>query len=166
MLVFFSSGVCFAQKEIKIRNLWIRPQVHVKFNEYTLSFSIRDINRALELLNEMDVYDYGTHIDLDTTGNYQIELLDDNHTQYKDALQPLIQNGVGVFLLTKGLTVVKNSTQKRAHPLKTILMDYEDIAEGSDVVFMHFYDPATHKLLFSGKMKVDLYNKDMGIDYY
>ena len=153
----------FAQRDIAIRQLWIRPQISVTFNGYQLLFTIRDINRAIELLNEGNDYTYGTKCDLDTSKSYSLELYNDLHTEYKSDLQPLLQNGVGAFLLSKGLAVIYNQKHKK---LKNILMEIEDSENGESTVYLHFFDPKKHQLLFTGKVSMDLYGKDMGIDYY
>ena len=166
ILVILSGGQVFCQKTVPIRNLWTQPQVHISFKEYTVSFSIRDIDRALELLVATGDYTFGTKSNLDTTKNYSIELFNDLHTEYKSDIQPLIQNCMGTFLLTKGLAVVTTPKGKKQKVLKSMLMDFEDVDTGETSVYIHFYDPENHHLLFTGKMPVNMYNQDMGIDYY
>ena len=154
------------QKTVKIRNLWTRPQIHVHFKEYTVSFSVRDIDRALELLNGTGDYTYGTKSDLDSTKDFTIELLNDLHTEYKVALQPMLQNSIGTFLLTKGLAVITTPKHKKTRTLQSVIMDYDDLDATETNIFIHFYDPDNHHLLFTGKLPLALYNLDMGIDYY
>ena len=153
----------WAQKTIELKNLWARPQVHIKFNGYVLSFTIRDLNRALELLNETGDYSYGTKCNLDTSVNYTTELYNGTAMEYKDPVQPLIQNGVGGFLFTKGKVEIEDHNHKH---LKTIELSMEGTDYGASFVFIQVYDPKTKKLLFSGKMATAMYNLDMGIDYY
>ncbi len=153
----------FSQKTIPIRNLWTRAQVHILFKEYKLSFSVRDLDRAIELANGIGEFTYGVKSGLDTAKDHTIELLNDLHTEYRMELEPMMQNCIGTFLLTKGLVVVENAKHKK---LKAILMDYEDADTGETDIYIHFYDPTNHHLIFSGKMPINMYNQDMGIDYY
>ena len=153
----------YAQKTVILKNLWARPQMHIMFNGYTVSFTIRDINRALELLNETGDYSFGTTCKLDTGGNFYIELLDGTKTNYPNPLQPLIQYGVGCFLFTKGKVEVINLKHKR---ITSVIIDIEDVNMGENFAYIHVYDPKNQKQIFSGKMAVELYYKDMGIDYY
>ncbi len=159
ILPFYS----FSQHTVQLQNLWAEPQVHVLFQGYTISFTIRDINRALELLAETGDSTYGTASKLDTAKQYFIELYSGFNTEYHSALQPLIQKGIGTFLLTAGHAVVENSRHKK---LKAIMVDLDKRVGGENIADVKFYDPNTDKLLFSGQMAADMYNKDMGIDYY
>jgi hypothetical protein len=151
----------FAQRTVQLRNIWTRPQVHVIFEGYTLSFTIKDIDKALVLLSETGDNTYGASCGLDTAGNYIIELLSGTRTEYKNALQPLMQNGVGVFLLMCGHACIETPKHKR---LKEIIADRLTLGEGTNETYYYFYDPKTNKRLFSGKMALDMYNKDIGID--
>ena len=146
-----------------LRNLWTRPQVVVTFNGYTVMFTIRDIDRALELMNEIGEYKYGTKSGLDTSKTYPIDLYEGTKSVYTNDIQPLLKDGVGPFLISIGHANVLNPKHK---PLKTIDVDIEGSEFSAEFVFINAYDPQTHKLLFSGKMKTAMYNKDMGIDYY
>ena len=157
------SATSYSQKTTVLKNLWTRPQVHVLFNGYTISFAIRDINRTLLLLNETGDFSYGTQCNLDTAGNYYIELYDGTKTEYKSPIQPLIQNAVGCFLFTKGKAVVKNPKNKQ---LSMVEVESVEVNNSENFAFIHVFDPKTHKLIFSGKMAVGLFNMDMGIDYY
>ena len=154
---------CFAQKTIALKNLWTRPQMHVSFNGYTISFAIRDINRALELLNETGEYMYGTKCTLDTSGNYFIELFDVSKPEYKTLIEPLIQNGVGSFLLTVGKAVIEDPKHKI---MPNVELSIEGGEFSSEYYQIQVFDPKTKKLIYSGRMNTAMYNKDMGIDYY
>src|SRR5579872_6187925 len=81
----------YAQKDIQIRNLWAEPEVHVLFNEYKISFTIRDINRALELLAENGITTYGNTSGLDTTKQYAVELYAGYRQELHNELEPMIQ---------------------------------------------------------------------------
>lgn len=152
-----------AQRTVQLQNLWAEPQVHVSFQGYIISFTIRDINRALELLAETGDSTYGVRSRLDTAKQYYIELYPGYNTEYHTALQPLIQKGVGLFLLTIGHAEVENH---RHRSLSAINIDIEKRFEGGRAADVRVYDPRSGKLLFSGELPLDLYGKDMGIDYY
>jgi len=150
-----------AQRTIKMRTLWSPPQVHVLFQGYTISFTIRDINKALSLLAETGDTLYGSTSNLDTGRNYAMELYPGTHTEYHNRLQPLMQKGVGVFLLLSGHALVENKKHKL---LRDISSEIGIAPNGEPDVLINFYDPLNHNMLFSGKMKVEMYNKDLGID--
>ena len=154
---------CFSQHAVQLQNLWQEPQVHVLFQGYTVSFTIRDINRALELLAETGDSTYGITSKLDTAKQYAIELYPGFNTDYHNPLQPLLQKGVGTFLLSIGHAVIENHKHKK---LKAVMVDLDKPVGIENVLDTKFYDPDTGKLLFSGQMAGELYGKDMGIDYY
>ena len=161
LLVFFLPPALNAQHPVPIRNLWTRPQVHVLFGGYKVSFAIRDINKALALMKYIPDTTYGTKCLLDTSKNYSYELYPGTHTQYRYEMEPLLQNGVGVFLLTRGLAEVENGRHKK---LKTIIADIATSETGELSTFASFYDPDTHQMIFSGRIDVDLIGRDPGID--
>lgn len=158
--VFFSV-TAHAQREVKLRNLWTRPQVHVLFEGYSISFTIKDIDKALVLLSETGTKTYGLYCGLDTAGDYAVELYPGYRTQYHSNLQLILQRGVGAFLLSAGHAYIETPRHKK---LAAITMDIEPIVGGEQETDVKFYDPGTGKLLFSGKLKADMYNKDLGID--
>ena len=151
-----------AQRTIALRNLWCQPQVHVQSGSYTISFSIKDINRALELLAETGDSTFGTTSGLDTAKAYSTELFPGNRVQYQNKLQPLLQQGVGAYLLSAGKAIVENDRGKK---LAEVKMDIQPIVDGGDQRYFIFYDTRNNKILFSGYMNTDLYGKDMGLDY-
>jgi len=154
------SVVLFAQRTIKLHKLWAKPHVHVLFEGYTLSFKIKDINRAIELLNEIGDTTYGTTSGLDTLRHYPIELYPGLRLQYRNALQPLMQRGVGCFLLLSGQAQIVNKKKKK---LKEIITDIVPVKGDDELAYINVYDPKNNKLIFSGCMPVGLYNKDIGI---
>lgn len=160
LLVLFSTSAR-AQHPVPLRNLWMRPQVHVVFNEYTLSFTIRDIDKSLGFLASIGDTTYGMQCGLDTGKNYVYELYPGTHTEYKFPMQPLLQNGVGCFLLTAGHAVVQNKKHKA---LREIIVDIDPLEPGDTIAMISFYDPKTKKMVFQGKMATRLYKKDLGID--
>jgi hypothetical protein len=157
----FFSDIAFAQHTVHLRTLWEKPQVHVLFEGYTLSFSIKDIDKALLLLAESGDTTFGVSSRLDTNIHHNIELYPGSRMQYNNRLQPLMQNGVGAFLLAAGHAGIISKKRKK---LKEITIDIGDLAPGEDVVVVTAFDPKNKKMIFWGKMKADLYNKDLGID--
>ena len=158
---FTLSFSSFAQHPIQMSNLWMKPQVHVLFNGYTVSFTIKDINKALALLAETGDTIYGTTSGLDTAGNYFVELYPGLHQEYINKLQPLLQKGVGTFLLTARHAYIENSRHKK---VSVILSDIQPLIEGEDITTVKFYDPENNKLIFEGVLDAAMYNKDLGID--
>ena len=159
--VFFIVTQAHAQHNVRIRNLWARAQVHVIFGGYKVSFTIHDINKALGMLRESGDSTYNAVCGLDTSGDYIYELFPDMHTEYHNKMQPLLQKGVGVYLLTAGRAVVEDH-KRRA--LKEIVADVQTIEGGSKTTFASFYDPDTHQMLFSGQIYTGLIARDFGID--
>ena len=155
------SGHVFAQRTIRLRSMWERPQVHVLFEGYVVSFTIKDIDKALVLLYETGDHTYGKTCGLDTSGDYLIELYPGLKMEYINPLQPLMQKGVGAFLLSSGHAFVQN---KKKRQLKTIVTDIEPIVGGQQQTVIKFYDPKNGKILFSGVMAADMYTKDIGLD--
>lgn len=158
---FMFSYCALAQHTVPLKNLWADPEVHVLFEGYTVSFTVKDINRALVLLAETGDTTFGLNSHLETGKNYAIELQRGTRMEYHTALQPLIQNGVGVFLLTAGHAYIENSRHRK---VKEMTMEIQPMAEGTNDVYIFFYDPRTNKMVFSGKMAVDMYKKDLGIE--
>jgi hypothetical protein len=150
----------YAQRTVKLNKLWEKPQVYVAFEGYTLSFKIKDINRALVLLAEAGDSSYGLHSGLDSAGRYTLELFPGSQTEYRTKLQALMQKGVGVFLLLAGHAEIKAGRRK----LKEIIADIQPIERDEPFVLVNFYDPKNNRLLFSGSMLTDMYNKDLGIE--
>ncbi len=161
--VFILPFSSFSQKTVELRNLWAQPQVHILFEGYTISFTIRDIDRALVLLSERGINTYGNASGLDTTRQHHTELYPGFRQQYRNTLQPIVQNGVGVFLLSKGRAVVRNPKRKK---LKSIIMDVSPFTEGMRSTDVKFYDPKNDQLLFSGRLAESMRNADLGIDYW
>jgi hypothetical protein len=151
----------FAQRTIEIKNLWAKPEVSVLFQGYTLSFTIKDINRAMTLLRETGDSTYGPTSNLDPNRHYSIELYPGFHTEYLSPLQPLMQRGVGSFLLLAGHAVVKN---RRHRKLSTIIGDIQPINRDDSFALVNFYDPKNNHMIFSGRMRVNMYNQDLGIE--
>ena len=158
---FFSIGSLYAQRTIKMNTLWTEPKVHVLFQGYTVSFTIKDINRSLELLAESGDSTYLCLFNLDTTRKYLLELYPGYRQEYRNTMQPLMQKGVGAFLLLAGHALIENQKGKK---IAIITADIQPLIEGTDYVTVLFYDPKTRELLFSGQMLADMYNKDLGIE--
>ena len=162
LLAFILSYTSFAQRTIQMRNIWTRPQVHVLFQGYTLSFTIKDINRAMELLQETADTSFGKSCGLDTAGNYVLEFFPGFRQEYHSTLLRLMQAGVGAFLLSHGLAYIENDRHKK---VPAIITDMKPLMEGVEITAVKFYDPKTKTMLFDGLLKAGMYNKDLGIDY-
>lgn len=148
----------FGQRPIKLNRLWTKPQVHVLFGGYKLSFTIKNINRTYELLNEVGDSTWGRTSGLDTAKQYTVELYA-SHLEYKNRLQVVMQHAVGTFLLSAGQAQVRYKRRR----LKSILMDIQPVAPDGNTVRILFYDPKNNKMIFSGDMPVDMYRQDIGI---
>ena len=144
-----------------LRNLWERPQVHVIFNDYTVSFSIKDINKALVLLRATGDSTQPAECGLDTAKDFFYELYPGLHQQYRFPMQPILQNKIGAYLLTAGHAVIAN---KKHRLLKEIITDIRSLELQDKVSLATFYDPQSHNMLFQGKLAAELYKQDLGID--
>lgn len=161
LFAFIISVHAYAQRTVAMRNLWTEPRVHVIFGGYTVSFTIKDINRALELLAETGDTTYGRSSGLDTGSNYNIELYPGTKAEYHRILEPMIQKGVGAFLLSAGHAYIEDKKHK---VVSSVVMDIQPLSPGADDAYILFYDPRNNNMLFSGTMAADMYNKDMGIN--
>lgn len=161
VVLFLYNGASKGQYPLKMRNLWTRPQVHIIFGDYRVSFAIRDINKALRLIREQGDTLQPKKFWLDTAGNYTWELYSGTRMQYNSPEQAFIQNVVGAYLLSSGMALVENRKLKR---LEEIVVDVRYTALGGDELFVDFFDPKTNQMLFSGKMPAAIYKMDMGID--
>lgn len=161
LLLLFLPAMLLAQRSVRLRNLWAKPRVHVSFAGYQVSFTVRDINKALRLLHENGNDLYGTMWPMDSAVDRYYEMYPGTHTEYKDPVEPLLQNGVGVYLLSVGLAEVEDRKHKR---LAVIIDDMYPVEDGAPYTFASFYDPETHMMLFSGRIDAALIGKDPGID--
>lgn len=155
------SFTVFAQRIVKMRTMWDRPQVHVHFEGYTVSFRVQDINKALGMLYETGVKKYGTNCMLDTAGTYPLQLNRDLRLQYRSGIEPIMHKAIGAYLITAGRAYIQNRRGKRIAELE---MDIQPLILETNEVFIMFYDKKTKKLVFAGSMPADMYNKDMGLD--
>lgn len=161
LLLIFPGFTLVAQRPIPLRNLWERPQVHVQYQQYTISFTIKDIDRALQLMNESGDSSLGTSCGLDTAGNYLVELYPGLRQEYHSRLQMILQQGIGAFLLSAGHAVVVTDRRKK---LKAIVDDKSPEMDGLEQTAAKFFDPETDALIFEGVMLRVLVNRDLGID--
>ncbi len=159
--LFIGSFFAHAQKNVVIRNLWADPEVHVAYQGYEVSFTIKDINKAMKLLAGTGDKTFDTASHLDPSRNYYIELYPGYRTEYHDPLQPILQLGVGAYLLYRGHAVIKNHKHKK---LKNITMDMMPFRAGEHVTTVKFYDPANGQLIFNGQFADGMINADLGID--
>jgi len=162
LTLLIMGAVALAQRPVQMSNLWTRPQVHVLFQGYVVSFAIRDIDRALQLLEESGDSTYGSSCKLDTAGNYVVELFPGFRQEYKSRMQPLMQRGVGAFLMLAGRAYIED---RHHHPVTTVTADIAPFMEGVEQTNCCFYDPATNIKLFEGKFALGMQNRDLGIDY-
>jgi hypothetical protein len=144
-----------------MKNLWTKPQVHVLFEGYTISFTIKDIDRALTLLAETGDSSFGVVSGLDTNKDHFVELTAGVRMEYRSALQNLVQNGVGAFLLTAGHAYIENAKHRIVPSTDA---DINVFPSGVEHAFIIFYDPKNGKRIFTGRMAANMYNKDLGID--
>ncbi len=161
MLALLLSGALYAQYPVKMRNLWTRPQVHVLFNGYRVSFAIRDINKTLALLRSAGDDSHPSYCALDTSKDFSYELYEGTRTEYKEQMESLLQNVVGPFLITAGRAVVQDS---RNRVLQEVITDIKYEGTGEQNVYVNFFDPKTKKMLFAGIMSLAIYKMDLGID--
>lgn len=160
LILFFTAA--YGQPKIKMRAMRSRPQVHVKFGEYIVSFSITDIDKAMTFFPENEKVIYGTKCGLDSSLSYNLQLLPGRHMEYRNKLEPLLQNGVGCFLLMGGRALVSRDgkTVKEIYAKVGPEMDLN----GTYAVPISFYDSRNDKLMFSGMLDSELYKKDIGFD--
>ena len=159
-LVLFYPSLCFSQRTVRLCNLWEEPQVHVKFGDYYLSFKIKDINKALELMAKTGDSSFGATSHLKESGRYSLVLYPGLDMEYRDRLQPLMQKGVGVFLLLAGHAEVRRGKRKVLHE---IIADVRPVRNDAIYAYVNFFDPKTKAIIFSGRMNVAMYNQDLGI---
>lgn len=150
-----------AQPAIKMRTMWDRPQVHVKFGDYTLSFTINHINKALQLIAESGDSTNGTNCGLDTNGNYIVEIYEGRTMMYGSRIQRLMHTELGAYLITAKRAYITRGKHKVVHE---VIVDIEPPEMDLGIVYVRFYDPANHKLVFAGSMRKDMFNRDLGLD--
>ncbi|MBC7555323.1 MAG: hypothetical protein H7257_15235 [Taibaiella sp.] len=161
LLALFISFSGAAQHPVKMHNLWARPEVHVVFNGYIVSFTIHDINKTLRLLREAGITTWPPDCALDTSLNYSYELYPGLKQQYQFPMQPLLQNDVVAYLLTVGHALILNNKHKI---IDNVLADITPRLEGDNMMLASFYDPKTKKMIFQGTIHSCMYGKDIGID--
>lgn len=160
-LVIISEAGCFAQQTVKLCNLWAKPQVHVAFGDYYVSFKIKDIDKALSLMAATGDSSFGLTSRLDESIQYSLVLYPSLDIEYRNRLQPLMQRGVGVFLLLAGHAEVRRGRKKVLHE---IVADMSKLSNDAKYTYVNFFDPKTNAIIFSGRMNTAMYNQDLGID--
>lgn len=161
-LMFLFPVPDLAQRTQKMRNLWTKAQVHIIFGQYRVSYAVRDINKALALLRQgEDSALYPQHCWLDTAKNYTYELQAGTRLQYRDGMEPVLQQLVGAYLLTVGMAEVEDSRLKK---LPDIIVDIRYTGLSGEKIFADFYDPANKAMIFSGEIPAELYNKEFPLD--
>lgn len=160
-LVVLLQTTCFAQRTVNLCNLWAKPQVHVKFEDYYVSFKIKDIDKALSLMAATGDSSFGLTSHLDEGTDYAVVLYPGLDMEYRNRMQPLLQRGVGVFLLLAGHAEVKNGRKKVLHK---IIADMSQVSNDARYTYVNFFDPKTNAMLFSGRMNTAMINQDLGIE--
>lgn len=158
MVAIVMGADCMGQRPVKLNNLWATPEVHVLFAGYKLSFTIKNMNRTLELMNQIGDNTWGTQTELDTLREYTIELYG-SHPQYRNRLQTMMQHCIATFLLSAGQAEVRYKRRR----LRTVLMDIQPIGPDGNTVRILFYDPKNNHMLYSGTMPVGMYKQDIGL---
>lgn len=161
LLAFLFSSTLYAQYPRATRNLWTRPQVHVRVGDFMVSFTIRDINKALRLLRMYGDSTYAADYKLDTAKDYFYEVHEGEREEYHDELHKMLKEFAGTYLLTEGWALVQDA---RLRPMPEITVDVGFNALGAETLRINFYDPKSKKLLYSGSMPAALYKIDLGID--
>jgi hypothetical protein len=151
-----------AQKTIEMRTLWQKPQVHVIYGDYVISFTIKDIDKTLRLLAESGDNRFPTACGLDTGTDHTVQLLADvTRQEYRSNLQILLQDGVGCFLIYSGHAFIQNKKHK---PVRSILADEQPPIGDVKETYLEFYNAKTNERLFSGRIFYELHGRDLGID--
>jgi len=153
----------FAQQTVTLKKLWSRPQVRLIFGEYNLYFTIKDIDKAMGFLPDLEKEMYGDSSGLDTNMRYVTELRPGPNMEYRNDLQPLLQNAVGAFLLISGHAIIETNNGRRIKNVEVHIGEARDV-NGFYMVPVTIYEPGTQSIIFSGKMDTELYRKDLGVD--
>lgn len=165
-LLFTSILLCmvqisWCQKLVTMRNLWVKPEVHITFGDYNLAFTVHDINKSLKFLHEEGSIWGDSTYRLDTGKQYYAEIMAGLKMEYQFTVQAVLQNAVGAYLLSIGKAEVKD---KKGAILKSIVADITYAENGEDAHFASFYSPKSNQLLFQGRLPATLRNRDIGID--
>jgi|GEM_PF-743132 len=163
ILLIVASARSWAQQTITLKRLWVEPQVTVVFGEYRLLFTIKDIEKAMQLLPFSDQAVYGASAALDTNRAYTIELLPGRKTEYRFPLQGIMQNAVGGFLLFRGHAAIIKGRHKKLHSIDIKLGPPVEM-DGYRTVSVTVYDPKDGAMIFAGVMNAEMYYKDLGLD--
>jgi hypothetical protein len=161
LALLFLSLTAGAQRTVTMNTLWDDPQVHVLFKGYTISYRIKDIDKALLLLAETGDSTFGLQSRLDTNGRYELELFPGLKAEYRTQLHEVLQRGVGAYLLMAGRAEIRSPRHKK---IRSVNADIEYGSRDATEAMINFYDPANNALLFCGSMALEMYNKDMGLD--
>ena len=158
LLVIISTvSLCAAQQKIKLVKMWRPMQMHVIFHEYHLFFNLRDMDQAMSYLHEANPKMYDSTTGLDSNKLYQTEV-ESMDMEYRNALQPLMQKDVGVYLLLRGHAYIEDRYHKKIRKIVARIGEALD-TNGMFFVPVTFYDAHTDKMLFSGIMNVSLQHR-------
>lgn len=162
LLAGFSAS-CAAQQMVTMKKLWTKPEVHLVCGRYTIYFRIKDIDKALTFLPPAEQQYFGATCGLAPGTITVTELVPSTRMQYTDHLQPLLQKGVGAYLLASGHAAIEKKRHKKLTAVQVNIgppMDFNSIRK----VPVTIYDPKDGTLIFQGEMNADLYHKDLGFD--
>jgi hypothetical protein len=163
LLLVMLSLPSFAQQNVTLKKLWTRPEVHLIFGQYNIYFTIKDIDKAMGFLPDLEKEMYGDSSGLDTNRVYTVELEQGRHMEYHFALQPLLQNGVGAFLLLSGHAYIETNNGRKVKTIEVHIGQAMDF-NGFYTAPVTIYEPETQSMVFSGAMDTELYHKDLGVD--
>jgi hypothetical protein len=149
-----------AQIEVRLRNLWVEPSIHVFFGEYQLSFATKDVRKSIKLLGQ-DGIKIDTTLWPDTTQKYVCELYPGLHQRYKQPIEELLQHYSAAYLLSIGKAEVRNKKRKG---LTSIIVDIQYPELHDEDIMVSCYDPSTKVMLFQGVLPRTLLARDIGLD--
>ncbi len=159
-LLSLLSFASFAQKPVKMRPVWYRPQVHMVVGNVDIAISIHDINSTLKLLYRNGNGKFPDSMELDTSLNYSYEMPFGLHPEYHYEFQRLLKNGIGAFLLYNGRAVVKVGGKI----VTEIIANTDEPGYKVGDEYCTFYMPTGHKQLFEGYIPKEIFGKDLSID--
>lgn len=161
LTIQLSALITHAQHNIHLRNLWVEPNIHIFFQGYTVSFALKDVNKAMYMQHfELGDVQLPTQCDLDSNKHHYFELFSSPNILYRNAMQEYLHVAIGCYLLGIGKAHILNPKKK----LVPDIIEDVDPNENSPFLYIKYYDAKTHSLLFSGRMLRGMYHKDIGID--
>ncbi|NDC39957.1 MAG: hypothetical protein EBZ77_00130 [Chitinophagia bacterium] len=161
LLLLLCTSSAVAQRIVTTRNLWVRPEVHITFNGYTLSFALKDINKTLKLLESDGTPYTDAQLKLDTGQQYAVELYPGLRMEYQFPVQALIQNVTGAYLMSIGKVEIKDPRQR---VVTSFILDVDYDSHGASQYLVTCFDTRRKTMIFQGRLPASLLNRDIGID--